>query len=574
MVNQSLLVDGTVETPDPPAPTLSAPGGPKQGMDFWINDLWFKVDATSTDPYQRATAQFRKDQLDNAAGFGDASLVGYWTRGQFSFHAGEGIRYYDVIGSQTLRVQQDDSQVLNRYWDGGGIDPFTPGSVTLMGLPTAYAATYTHLTYAGWVGTKLLVVDNGVAKYGNGTTMTTIGAPTTTTAACTSATTAFIATMNAGTAQIETLDLGTGTRVVLYTNGTNQINYLFYAKDRLWAIDSTQTVYQLAPNPSGALPITITGTSKVFQASTTAANSQWSVADTPGAVMLSNNNLIYAATPDTSGTIPVMNYPFVAATLPIGESVYGMAYSLNGLVLATSAGVRVAVLTGQSSNGLAYGPLLMKVAGTGGTTTITGVAGSTVFAVVGGKAYRVNLAQQVGTTGLEYAYTRIGDQAVTYAGSAITTTNYALFSTTTLYQIAASGGPLASGFIETGFHRFQTLENKKFQTVQVRAKGTGGTITISYQLPNGTTNPLYTMDLSQQQSVKLNLNLTQPQEMVGFRFDISPSAGDNTVGPTLLGYQVQALPAPTRNRMIRVPLMCFDIERREASPAVGHTGFA
>jgi hypothetical protein len=348
----------------------------------------------------------------------------------------------------------------------------------------------------------------------------------------------------------------------LYTNGTTLFTALFWAKDRLWAVDSTNTVWQMAPNPA-APPVALAPVNKVFQASF--ATGQWSLADTPGAVMIGNGNIIYACTPDTSGTVPTMTYPYVAATLPTGELILGMAYALNAVVLVTTAGLRVAELTGQSSNGLAFGPLLVKQSGAAGCASVAGPAGDTVCCVVGGVAYRVNLAHQVGTTGLEFAYTRLGDPAKTYSGTCPTVSSYSVFTPTTLYKIQTSGGPLATGQLQSGFHRFQTLEDKKYESVSVRAKGNGGTIIVSSVLSDGTVQSLYTMDLTHQTSVTVGLAQPTPLEIMGLQFDLAPSLTDNTNGPTLLGYQLKALPAPKRNRMIRVPLLM--------TPTTGHAGF-
>src|SRR5690348_469479 len=95
--------------------------------DFFLTQgstsLGFNLYITKDHPYERATAQFRKDQIDQSSKVGDQSLTGWWTRGQLSFHKGAGENYYEVT---------DGEEVLNRYKDSDGVDVFEPGQVTLL----------------------------------------------------------------------------------------------------------------------------------------------------------------------------------------------------------------------------------------------------------------------------------------------------------------------------------------------------------------------------------------------------------------------------------------------------------
>jgi hypothetical protein len=130
-----------------------------------------------------------------------------------------------------------------------------------------------------------------------------------------------------------------------------------------------------------------------------------------------------------------------------------------------------------------------------------------------------------------------------------------------------SSGPHGAGHLQTGYHRFGTLENKKFQTVHLRGSGTGGFITVSKVDANGTAISLFTLDLSVQQSADVTMRADAPIERMALRFDLAP---DGDLSPTLLGYQLRALPAPIRQRMIRVPLALHDVERRGTTRAKGH----
>ncbi|MDP9820493.1 hypothetical protein [Nocardioides massiliensis] len=89
---------------------------------FFINGLGFQKAISAERPYERATAPFRKEQMDTTPTVGDQSLAGWWTRGQMSFHEGAGIKYYEVL---------DGQEVLNRFQDSSGVNPWEPGEVRL-----------------------------------------------------------------------------------------------------------------------------------------------------------------------------------------------------------------------------------------------------------------------------------------------------------------------------------------------------------------------------------------------------------------------------------------------------------
>jgi len=58
------------------------------------------------------------------------------------------------------------------------------------------------------------------------------------------------------------------------------------------------------------------------------------------------------------------------------------------------------------------------------------------------------------------------------------------------------------------------------------------------------------------------------------RFAMYRDATDPTKGPTFKGYQLKAVPATPRNRIITVPLMNFDSETDKYNQTVGYEGRA
>jgi hypothetical protein len=81
---------------------------------------------------------------------------------------------------------------------------------------------------------------------------------------------------------------------------------------------------------------------------------------------------------------------------------------------------------------------------------------------------------------------------------------------------------------------------------------------------------------SQGQTVP-DINISYPvgaQEYLGFRFTMYRNSSDATKGPLFTGYQIKALPAIPRQRLIQYPVMCYDHEMDKFNNEVGYEGSA
>lgn len=671
-----------------------------EGYDFAIGSLGFRLAINDERKYERATAQYRKEQFDTSDKVGDQSLVGYWTRGQLSFHEGAGQKYADQVAGT------DDA----RFWDSRGVNPFVKGEASLYPSWGAAASTtpanswltaqgVTDQTIAGMADSKVYIGslggalgtyapaglvtsmsagggvvycgqgDKKIARVGDtlpvaisndfasgangwlgffdasvGTSSASpdggngayleitwpitgaydyawAAAPTTglvtgrtytqvarvwieagtggkVTHGSNAGTTVFSAVTTEGawhtvawTFVYGTNDPGfsmtdldpavtrkmrvdnftiyegvasgyqTGTPSSVLYSHTRNISGVHYAKGRILMVDEDGAWHQLAPNPTGALPVAVAAADKVFTVSTT---KPWAVTETPGPVLLATGNQVYALTQsDTDGLFPTLSAPILVATLPIGEDVLEMSTYLGFVGITTTRGFRVAIL--EDNGTITYGPKVIEFTATPVRTTMAR-KGNSFVVTADAEVYEVNLGVQIGDT-LEFAYSRLpspfaggeGSYGVTNCGSTLVA-----WGGTSLVKQGTT--PAASGYLQTGYHRFGTLENKKFQTIHVRGDGNGGTILVSKVTDSGAIVPLYTLDLSQRDSADVTLRADAPTERMALRFDMAPSGAD---GPTLLGYQLRALPAPERQRMIRVPLQLHDVERRGTTRATG-----
>lgn len=700
---------GAVGTPALSGSAALADAG--EGFDFAIGGYGFRLAISDERRYERATAQFRKEQYDSSDRPGDQSLLGYWTRGQLSFHRGAGQRYAEL---------GDDTDT--RYWAGVGANPFIKGEVSL--YPAWGAATldsFAGITDCRPVGTTgLAVLNEGRITYGDlgaagtmypasdasrsalglavgggniyasmsdnkidriglsltypviygeqsfetgvdtffsntgfgayetatvvqdatkfdtgskslkttwpitgtkdaafvGRTITGLtvgqaytmvarvwcdagtganvkgvslfrstGSAVTTEGAWTTYSFTFTATATSEIVGFTNSNLDAALTPALWVDGfviyegtrvgydsgttpsesiyshTKSLLEIHYAKDRLFVMDSDGAWYQLAPNPSAALPVAIATGDKIFTATTEGA---WAVCDTPGPVLFANGGRVFAATQDTDGLFPVLTSPVQVADLPIGESVIDMGYYLGFVVLVTTKGLRVAVL---GDSGVTYGPRLLDWSV---SPLRTGVAraGESVFVAADSRIIEVNLAHQIGQ-GLEFAWAELPSPFSAATNHGVTQVDG---------RIVAWGGdvleiqqatPVSSGYLETSYHRFGTLEPKKFHAVLVRTSGTGS-VTISKVTPNGSVVSLYTMPADDGET-EVTLRADAPVDRLALRFTLNAGVGED---PKLVSYQLRALPAPTRQRMIRVPLALHDVERRGTTRASGRTGDA
>ena len=538
-----------------------------QGYDVAINGLGFKLAISDERKYERATAQFRKEQFDSSQNYGDQSLLGYWTRGQFSFHKGAGVKYYDAT----------EETVLNRFRDSDGVDPFTPGEVILYPnwAQATTTATFQPIIWAGAGNGFLALLASGVLKYATSLSGAASSyAPTagTVTHATTGPLCAYVATTSS---KIERVAIAAGAPATgaIYTHSAN-FNGIFYAKDRLWAVDVNGIWYQLSPNPT-APPVAIAAGDKVFTGGD-GWDTVWSLTDTPGPVLIGNGGRIYSVTLDAStGAVPSMSGPVQVAELPTGETLRAMAYHLGFLALCTTAGVRIGVVS--DSGAVTYGPPLVEWATPESGQTTIARRGSSVLIAGNGTLNEVDLAQQIGG-GLEFAYAKrpspfvagaTSSGAFTWAGSTVVAWDGASPPAGHLKR-EGTDYP-ATGSLTTGFHRFGTLEPKQFQSVRVRLGGaTGGGVDLYRVDANGTETYLTTI-FDTSTDFDYPLGLTAPVEMIALKFVLNSAAASS---PVLLGYQLRALPAPKRQRLIRIPVLLMDVERRGVTRAIGHEGGA
>jgi hypothetical protein len=561
--------------------------------DIAIGGVPFLLDATNDHPYERATAPFRKQQFDNQRDPGEQSLQGWWVRSQSSFHAGNGIKFYDPFANPFSTTLASNSY---RYANSVGVNPFVFGQCTLLRRPSSILSTTSalHLESVQISGAdKILMLDSDIKVVDATTSSTLVTHSSTIYSFTTDGTSVYY---NDG-GNFYSKPLTGGGATTLFTSSisvTSSVTH--WVKQRLVG-SLNNKLYELVGGTGAALP------SPVYTHPNTAW--QWTDIDEAGPAIYASgyagaNSAIYMFVLNTSGVMPVLTSGIIAAQLPQGEIIYSL-YSHLGtyLMIGTNKGVRVASVD-QATGYLTYGPLLVNT-----TTPVRGFAARDSYIWFGSSVYdgidyyagtfRIDLSNEIdnlrfavaqdlyaenteGTT-IDVAFLgntdRLSFLAGTYTGS-VSNLGLWLESATEVYP---------SGWIQTGYIRYNTLEQKNFKRIVARG---------DFGIPASTANPAGTtkgsLDISSVDD-KGNLydivvydnnigtpeaTITNPsgaQDSIALRFTLYRDATDNSISPVFKGYQLKAVPATPRTRIIKIPLLCFDVDTDKYNATVGYEGY-
>ena len=293
----------------------------------------------------------------------------------------------------------------------------------------------------------------------------------------------------------------------------------------------------------------------------------------------------------SNGTMPTLTSAITAAEMPSGELVYKIYYYLGYMLIGTSKGVRVAAVSDDGS--IAYGPLLFESEQpvydfaardryVWCATNVDGAPGTT----------RIDLGQQIGQLIFPYAWdtyyypetagSRVTGK-VTTACAFINGTNRLAFCTnykTTNGSVYIEtdedndGRLVYEGFIQTGFIRYNTLEPKIFKFVFPRFISTNGGLTVKSITASEAEFNIGNYAQGETVGETGVPYPNSPQEYLGFKFTFTRSATNTSRGPLFNGYQVKALPAIPRQRLIQYPVFCYDHESDKFGVEVGYEGSA
>ncbi len=569
---------------NPAGSTTYTPTGPAYDVAFAA--LPFFLAASDEQPYRRVTAQYRKQQIDQTREPGEQTLTGWWVRSQSSFHLGAGIKYFEPIQEESLRFQ---------YTESKGLDVWTKGQATLLNTTVrAEPATATNLYLVGARdnanNVNAVVFTEGVDLK----KLTMSGdTPTVTDYTLTAAphTLDFMALTSDGTryfaADNDKLHRGnifgsTDDGHIYDLDGPVTTVALRYAKQRLLA-GIGRELYELESNKAAtagghALP------TELYEH----PNPSWiwtTISEGPAAFYVGgyagSQSSLYKITLDTANAnslgFPELNVPTVVVDLPEGEILNAFDVYLGTFgVLCTNKGVRVAVLSADGD--VSYGPLLLE-------TECKSVTFKDRFAYVttlqDGESglIRIDLSQPAVPNSLIFAYAwdvcASGETVNPVSTDFLGNTDRVVFGVPgDGIWIESASTLVPTGYLRTGYIRYNTLETKIYKLMQARIDTTNGGINIDSIDSTDTEYRIGTF--SQGASVpEINVNYpTTSQEYLGFKFTFTRSTTDSSKGPLFTGYQLKSLPAVPRQRLIQYPVFCYDHESDKFGNEVGYEGSA
>jgi hypothetical protein len=568
--------------------------------DVAIGGLPFFYAINDARPYIRQTAPYRKDQFDNGAEPGEQSLTGWWIRSQMSFHSGSGIKFFDPATT--------DENGKYRFADSKGVDVWTKGQVTLLKdvvnthvttgavVGTDHQHPNQHVRSIQWSNTEgvLLHDEYDVDKISaNGTVTHYIdyltGSAEPVRAICDDGVNAYwITNKVAGGANklhmykkpLTGDATNTADETLMFTATGTVITYatMEFIKDRI-ILCVNNSVYELSTSAS-ALPTPVyTNTNTNYHYTSVAASGP--------AIYTAGHSGIYSTiqkyTLSTAGVMPTLTSAVVAAEMPAGEIVEKIYYYLGYMMIGTNQGIRVAEINDQDGS-LKYGPLILE---TSQPVYDFAARDHYVWAATGigaldGGLTRIDLSNELET--LRFAYAN--DLQVTQTAEHYTTgvaflgtTNRLTFCTAhdttdgAIYLESATT-LVPSGYITTGNIRYGTLEPKNFKRLLGRGDFIYGSLTLETVDKNGTEYDHITYDSSVSPIEVTTSSPATAQEYVAYKFLVNRDATDNTKGPVFKGYQAKATIATPRQRVIRFPVYCFDVETDRFNSMIGFEGKA
>ena len=545
--------------------------------DIAIGGQPFLLASSDKYPYQRQTATYRKQQFDNTKEVGEQSFEGWWLRSQSSFHLGSGINYLDPYLSENVQY---------RFNDSAGVDVWTPGQVTMLPATTNVFALSDDIQMFGAIDSLdqdcVFVSDDDVLTRipasGTGATTIPYGGSGSDITSLTQDGVYYYAANATGIYRGALTGTG-ATGSIYYQTGDNTV--MGFVKQRLVAAIGP-SVYEITTATGATGPL-------VADKRYTHPDADWNwtaIVEGPQAVYASGyrgtNSSIFKFTLSTAGVMPTLTNAVTAADFPDDEHVTALGVYLGTyMLIGTNRGIRVGII--DNNGDISYGPLTYEKADSTHTLSFAfkdRFAYATITNAIDGKSglIRIDLSQEVeqgryayakdlssGTTGNCRAVAFIGDTgraAFAVAGSGV------------YFEHATN--KITTGFLDTGFIRYATIEKKYFKLIKPRiSTPMAGSIVVSTKTIDGNINSIITIDSATPAiNTDLTTNISTPQEELAFKFTFNRDTTDTTKGPELDGYQVKSLPAVNRARQLTIPLLNFDFESDRFAVLTGYEGRA
>jgi hypothetical protein len=583
-------------------------------FDVALGGLPFIMAITDNTPYKRQTAEFRAQRVDQMRDPGEHTLAGsgYWTRAQSSWHYGEGIQF-------TEPMEGNDNEVRFRYRDSYGIDPWTPGQISLIKKSTlvqAFTGDCKVDTGADSSGVAFLVATDMAPRTTQTTAMYKITSAGTSTAlvnfssisnetilgTSSDGTYMYVAT-TAGVYDVKLSD-GTTHKSYSYNGLTAEHAVLKYVKKRIVAAfkftNGTYAAYELTFNDKGGaaavdIKSTMTSASGTLINGSTTMPVLWTwtaVTEGSNAIYLGgyagDHSSIFKLAVDATGALGTI---VTSAVMPRGEIIRSLyTYLGTYLMVGTSKGARIATL--DQNGDMNYGPLVFH--NENGVYDFEGRdsyiwAGHTAGVNANSGTMRMNLGQPLTLIGYAQpistgVYARATDAFADGINGAVKAIRILGNVNQVAFAVSGSGiwlqhatDLVPSGQIRGGRIRYDTMENKAWKRIRIRTTNDVATGEIEvYKISPTGDIVITTLHEGDPTAADIDLGNEYPDATpdASFKLVMSRNSTDATTGPVVVGVAVKALPTPTRARVIQIPLFCYDKETDKTGNIIGYEGYA
>jgi hypothetical protein len=571
-------------------------------FDVAIGGLPFLLNVNDTTPYRRSTARWKYERVDQAREPGEQTLdSGLWVRSQTSFHLGEGVQYQEAL-------EGNAEQLRFRYFTGQGIDPWTPGQISLLKdtskiFPAATSSSGRVISLPATISGTDYVLHIDCAAAGSTAVRVarvTAGGTSTSLILGSALSTEILAAETDGT----TLYLATATYIYDYdltaasptlhahyhintANATSVV--LQFVKNRIMAGVSYVTgttpiaaVYELPFTGHGGGHTNLSTITSVANTTTVPVGWIWSdIAEGRGAIYVSgyagDKSAIFKISPDSTGALGAA---VSVADIPRGETVRSLfGYLGTYLAIGTSRGVRIAAIADDAT--IVYGPLIFNT-----TNPILGFAARDSYIYAGVKAgiggasgiYRIYLGQLLDDGTYPYAT----DIVATGTTGSVDALGFFPTSAQLFFSVHSSGTYLehatnlvSEGTLQTAIVNWGTLEKKAWKRVRVETGTLNGNIEIYADANEGRTQ-ITTLTTGNAYNTDFDLSGAYASTQVNgqLAFTLYRNADSASTGAIMKGYAIKAIPSPTRSRLIQLPLMCYDFESDRRNTRFGTLGGA
>jgi len=504
-----------------------------------INGRPYMIDSRSG----RFTRQFDqrvRDSQDNSTAPGESAISpqGLWRRGQNSWHFGAGQKYSDDAAAQDYR-----------FFKSKGVDVWIKGQLSLLNgtkVSLASSATTSHMVVQDG---RVYVSLNGDVKY---TTDPYASSPTWTDctgepggsvqAMATDGNDIYLAFPSDGVRRIDTsVAAGTisGTKFV---TGTNDYYMLGFAKGFMFGAHD-RNLRQIAGAGTTADRIIIDDPDWRWVGVATGQNAVYA------AGYVGKKSLIYKITVKTDGTL---DSGVVALELPTGEVVTAISGYLGNILIGTNKGVRYC--TTDSQNNLVAGAIIPT------SGSVKKFSSNDRFIWFTWSNYD---GESTGLGRLDLS-TFIAPNTPAFAtdlmyGSTADVLNVVTFNDKHCFVVSGvgviaedTGNLVTSGSIETGIYRWGIPDRKFAPRFDIRVQPLVGSVSTSVSFESGEYESIGTHS---DQADTEHTFLAPEDKFIEASYKLTLTRQSATTGPTLTRWMARAYAAPSRSRLISVPVL-------------------